>query len=251
MVRNYLILILKIACFCLFAGRAWQHLVWDIPIRSLLWDQKLMEGVVTWLTNMTWQEYATSTVQDTFIQTGKVILGFFYSACALLCFFVNENRKWIGKVFLSASFFLMFLAFLYYKEKFFHLGQLFEYTTQIATPILLYLFVYTGTTHKQLILFGKIAIALTFICHGLYAIGYYPQPGNFIDMVIRGIFIDEPSAKVFLIIIGVLDILAGVAIFIPIPVVWRSFIWYTLIWGLLTALARVTTNFYMDFPGKV
>ena len=246
MARNHLMVILKIACFCLFAGRAWQHLVWDIPIRSLLWDQKLMERFVTGLTNMTWQEYATSTVQDTVIQTGKVIFGLFYSVCAVLCFFIHEKRKWIGKVFLTASFFLTVLALLYYKEKFFHLGQLLEYAAQIATPILLYLFVYTRATHKQLLLFGKIAIALTFICHGLYAVGYYPQPGNFVDMVIRGFFMDEPAAKIFLITVGVLDMLAGVAIFVP--VIWRSFIWYALVWGLLTALARVTTNFYMDFP---
>ncbi|AUP77369.1 STAG domain-containing protein [Flavivirga eckloniae] len=246
MLRNRLLLILKIACFCLFFGRAWQHLVWDIPIRSLLWDQELMEVLITWLTDMSWQEYATSTLQDTFIQTGKIVFGVFYLICALLCFFVNEKRKWIGNVLLVATFFLICLAFLYYKERFFHLGQLLEYTTQIATPILLYLFVYTDIINKRLILFGKIAIALTFICHGLYAIGYYPQPGNFVDMVIQNTFISESSAKSFLRLVGLIDILIGIAIFIPI--VWRFFIWYALIWGFLTAAVRVTTNFYMDFP---
>ena len=156
--QYYLITLLKIACFCLFAGRAWQHLVWDIPIRSLLWDQELMEGIITWLTGMTWQEYATGTTQDTVIQTSKMILGGFYAFCALLCFYINDTRKWIGKLFLLAAFLLTFLAFLYYKEKFFHLGQLLEYSIQIATPLLLYLFLFTTMTDTRLIFIGKVAI---------------------------------------------------------------------------------------------
>ncbi|OEK08445.1 hypothetical protein A8C32_03070 [Flavivirga aquatica] len=246
MIKDYLILTLKIACFCLFGGRSWQHLVWDIPIRSFLWDQELMEGIVTWLTNMSWQEYATSKIQDVYIQAGKVVLGIFYTFCAFLCFFVNEKRKWVGKIFVTSSFLLMLLALLYYKEKFFHLGQLLEYTTQITTPILLYLLVYTKSTDKQLLYFSKTAVALTFICHGLYAIGYYPQPGNFVDMVIRSLFLPEPSARIFLKVVGFIDVIIGIAIFIP--VIWRSCIWYALIWGLLTAIARVTANFYVDFP---
>ncbi len=244
--QYHIIIILKIACFCLFAGRAWQHLIWDIPIRSLLWDQDLMEGIITSLTGMTWQEYATGTTQDTFIQSFKMILGGFYASCALLCFYINDTRKWIGKLFLFATFLLTFLAFLYYKEKFFHLGQLLEYSIQISTPILLYLFFYTKTTNKQLIFFGKIAIAFAFTCHGLYAIGYYPQPGHFVDMVIRGIFLEEPAAKIFLKAVGFIDIAISIGLFLP--VVWRASVWYAIIWGLLTAIARVTTNFYWDFP---
>lgn len=243
---KYPLLILKIACFCLFVGRSWQHLIWDIPIRTLLWDQDIMEGIVTRFTKMSWQMYATSPLQDTVIQWSKIILGIFYGICAFLCFFITKNRKWIGNTFLAATTLLAFLAFLYYKEKFFHLGQLFEYTTQISTPILLFLLLYTNVPKKQLNFIAKIAIAFTFICHGLYAIGYYPQPGHFVDMVIRGLFLTESKARFFLKIVGFIDIIIGITMFIPF--LWKASIGYAFVWGSLTAIARVTSNFYVDFP---
>ncbi|MCB0396997.1 MAG: hypothetical protein KDD36_10105 [Flavobacteriales bacterium] len=242
-----LFLILKWTCFFLFAGRAYQHLVWDIPIRALLWDQDLMEGLITTITGMTWQEYATSQIQDIWIQTGKQVMGVFYALCAIFTLIINERRKWMGITLLVGSGCLTFLAFLYYKEKFFHVGQLFEYTAQVISPVLLYLVLFTQVPSSRIMLIGKVTIALTFTCHGLYAFGYYPQPGQFVDMVIRGFFLDEPGARLLLKVAGVLDFVISVGIFLPRRIATPC-LWYAVVWGGMTALARVTTQFYIDFP---
>ncbi len=95
----------------------------------------------------------------------------------------------------------------------------------------------------------KLALAATFIGHGLYAIGFHPLPGNFIDMMIKGFGMTESIAKTTLWIIGWLDILAAIAL-LCFPLIssrkgkqiYMIALYYTLIWGFLTALARVYTN---------
>ena len=91
----------------------------------------------------------------------------------------------------------------------------------------------------------KVAIALTFICHGLYAVGYYPSPGNFIDMTINILPINEKMAFIFLHIMGLFDFMVALAIFFP-SVAKTSLLW-AFIWGTSTALARVFANVDFDF----
>ena len=57
------------------------------------------------------------------------------------------------------------------------------------------------TGEAETVLYLKIAIALTFSAHGLYAIGYYPQPGVFVDMLINILHFSETTAKDFLFVL--------------------------------------------------
>ncbi|MEX0988603.1 MAG: hypothetical protein WD052_14080 [Bacteroidales bacterium] len=241
-VRN----ILKAATFLLFAGRAWQHLFWDAPFRTLFWDQQIMEGIVLFLGGGSWQEYVTSENTDRFIQMITFGFGVFYSLMAMLTLLVPGRLKSVKWLYIIGSVSLSFLAVLYCKEKFYHAGQFFEYTIQFLLPLF---FIYS-IAHKadlsKLNLVLKIAIALTFTAHGLYATGIYPQPGVFVDMVIHILHVEEPFSKSFLRVAGVLDFLLSIAIFIP--RVSRYALIYALIWGGLTALARTWANFYWDFP---
>jgi hypothetical protein len=238
---------LRLATFLLFAGRAWQHLFWDAPFRTLLWDQNVMENLVLFLRGGTWQEYVTSAATDRFIEYTIIGFGVFYALMALLTLFLRG--KYLAKftwLYFIASACLVFLAFLYSKEKFFHIGQFFEYAIQFSLPLL---FCYSLTQRIQpskLLLYLKITIAFTFSAHGLYAIGYYPQPGVFVDMLINSLHFSEFAAHSFLIVAGVLDFVIAVAIFFP--RVARYFLVYAAIWGGLTALARTWANFYWDFP---
>ena len=95
--------LLRIAAVLLFAGRAWQHLFWDAPFRTLLWDQQIMEGLVLWIRGGTWQEYATSEKTDLFI--GWVTRGFgaFYSLMAVLTIFVSRKAKNISWLYNSRN----------------------------------------------------------------------------------------------------------------------------------------------------
>ncbi|MEX0981083.1 MAG: hypothetical protein WD577_06195 [Bacteroidales bacterium] len=238
--------ILRIATLLLFTGRAWQHLFWDAPLRTLLWDQQWMEGIILFLRGGTWQEYVTSAQADHAIQMISLGFGIFYSLMAVFTLFVSEKQKGVTWLYIIASLALTFLAFLYCKEKFFQLGQFFEYTIQFLLPVV-FIYVVNGKIQRSRIeLFLKIAIALTFSSHGLYAIGVYPRPGAFIDMVINILHTSEAGAIRFLNIAGVLDFLVSIAIFIP--RISRAALIYAVIWGGLTALARVWANFYWSFP---
>ena len=238
--------ILKAATFLLFAGRAWQHLFWDAPFRALLWDQSMMEGIVTALRGGTWQEYVTSENTDHIIRALIIGFGIFYSLMAILTLFVTARMKRIKWLYILSSIFLLSLAFLYSKEKFYHVGQFIEYTIQFLLPVIFIYAIQGKIQLSKLLLVLKISIALTFSAHGLYAIGFYPQPGVFVDMVIHIFHISEASAKVFLKVAGVMDFLISITIFIP--RLSKISLLYAAIWGGLTALARTWANFYWSFP---
>lgn len=244
--NSLVIKILKVSCFLLFFGRAWQFLFWDAPLRALLWDQELLEGLITSIFSISWEEYVTSSTVDGFIQGAIKITGAFYLCMAILSLLIKSQIK-IGKyLLLLASGSFAFLAFLYCKEKFFHIGQFFEYSIQILTPILLLIAIYypEELVKNRIQLSVKIAIALTFICHGLYAYGFYSRPGVFIDMTIGSLKISENSAHQLMYAAGILDFIAAVGIFLK-----RNslvFIIYCVIWGTLTALARTWGNLNFD-----
>jgi hypothetical protein len=230
----------------LFVGRAWQHLFWDAPFRTLLWDRQWMEGIILALRGGTWQEYVSSRAADRMIQTVIMGFGVFYSVMAVLTLFVNERIKKVNWLYIIASVSLIILALLYSKEKFFHAGQFIEYTIQFTLPVIFILFATRKIAQSKLRIILKIAIALTFTAHGLYAVGFYPRPGVFVDMVINIFNISEAGAILFLNIAGILDFLISIAIFIP--RISKIAILYAVLWGGLTALARTWANYYWNFP---
>jgi len=164
---------------------------------------------------------------------------------AVLVLFIRPTMKKLGTVTLwLTSGLLVVLALLYCKEKFFHVGQFFEYASQFTTPLFLYMVLFRKINIKYLSIGIKVAIALTFICHGLYAYGYYPRPGNYVDMTLNILPIREPTAHLFLKIMGVLDFVVAAAIFIP--KVQVPALIYTFIWGGMTALARIVAHIDFD-----
>ena len=238
--------ILRLATVLLFAGRAWQHLFWDAPFRALFWDQELMENLVLFFRGGTWQEYVTSAAADGFIQSVIISFGVFYAIMAVISLLPRRIILQVSWLYFLASVALVFLAFLYSKEKFFHIGQFLEYAIQFMLPLF---FLYSATekvNHNKLLIYLKIAIALTFSAHGLYAIGFYPQPGVFIDMIINIFGVGEQTAKQLLYVAGTLDFIISITIFIP--RLAKVSLFYAVAWGGLTALARTWANFYAGFP---
>lgn len=238
---------LRAATFLLFAGRAWQHLFWDAPFRALLWDQNSMESIVLYFRGGTWQEYVTSAATDRFIQTAITGFGIFYVLMALITLFIRgRHRKQFLALYILSSVSLAFLAFLYTMEKFYHAGQFFEYAIQIMLPLLFWYTLKQRTNLSGLLLAMKTAIALTFSAHGLYATGFYPQPGVFVDMFISILRVSETAAVKMLFLAGILDFGVSVALFIP--RLAKYALLYAALWGGLTAVARTWANFYFDFP---
>ncbi|MDH7447124.1 DoxX-like family protein [Aquimarina sp. 2201CG14-23] len=240
-------LLLKVSVFLIFIGRAWQHLFWDAPYRSFFWDESLLQPIIEGVFNTPWQEYATSPRTDTYIQNGIRINGILYLLAGLSALMIHKNNlKWLRVPLFLGACSLVLLTVLLTKEKFYHTAQFFEHSIQFGLPFI-FLYSYSKKLqYERLVLILKVLIAFTFFSHGLYAFGFYPVPGKFVDMVIQIFGVSESVAIQFLYLAGILDFILAVLIFIPRTQIYA--LWYAVIWGLLTALARIVANFYWDFP---
>jgi len=241
--------LLQLAAFTVLLGRAWHHLYWDAPFRALLWDEQLLSGLVESFTSMNWENYITSMEVDE--QINKLIksFGFFYLISAFLTLFIHKLPNLFRHFLWISSLALITLALLYCKERFFSIGQFFEYTLQFGSPFFLWWWFHQKQSPNNLskfILVLKTAIALTFTCHGLYAIGYYPIPVQFMEMTMNILGVDEVMAKTFLLIAGILDFAVALGIFLP----WkwaRFFLVYAIFWGFGTSIARVWAYFNWEW----
>ncbi|MCH2022832.1 MAG: hypothetical protein MK207_10180 [Saprospiraceae bacterium] len=243
------IFLIRISVFFLFIGRAWQGLFWDLPLRAFFWDQNLLEGLIITLTNDTWQNYVTnkSVDLDSIVNNLGFSIGLFWLLCAILSLYIKESWKWSKRLIYVGSFSLFLLALLYYKNKFYAIGQLFEYAIQIISPIVL-IYVINGKQNNNFLRYLiKIVIAITFICHGLYACAFYPIPGTWVQWSLDLLFFSSDiSAKKFLFVMGLIDFLAALGLFFKFS--FKISIWYCIIWGFLTAIVRLIANFYINIP---
>lgn len=241
--KQHLIFLLQLAAFSVFVGRAWQHIVWDAPFRTLLWDEGWMKPIVEGWFHTPWQSYITSEKTDANIQMTIKSMGWFYLLCALMVLTIQLWRRLATIFMYLGSVSLIILAALYCKERFFSIGQFLEYALQFSSPLFL-VFILKKETSARLLFFMKVAIAFTFICHGLYAVGYYPRPGYFIEMTMNILDIEETLAIKFLNFAGLMDFVIGVGIFLPFK--WSKwFLCYTIFWGFSTTIARVWS--YLEF----
>jgi hypothetical protein len=143
-------------------------------------------------------------------------------------------------------------------DKHYLYGTLLEYSAQFVTPII-FLWYCNGYGAGRALIVSKIAIAITFIYHGLFAIGYYPQPGNFTDMLIIGFGIQEDMARAALTNIAWMDFLFAGVVLIPFNILYRkevlskvlkvifiTLLSYAVFWGFMTSIAR----FYIHFDSQ-
>ncbi len=243
--KNKLITLLKIAACLIFAGRAYQYIAYGAPFRTLLWDQTLLKPVVEEVFNTEWHTYATSKTVDVWIENLTLLNGIILAFAAIACIFINvANKKYLKHIIYLGSFSLMILSALLMKAKFFHNAQFFEHAIQMATPLVLVYAINEKPNFSKISFVLKILIAVTFTCHGLYALGYYPVPGNFVDMTINSIGLNEDNSKIFLYTAGILDLILSVLIFVP--KISRYALLYAFFWGTITAFARITGQFNTD-----
>ncbi len=242
-----ILLIVQLAAIGVLAGRAWQHLWWDAPFRSLLWDEGWMRPIVENWFRIPWQSYITSEQTDAFIDGLVGGFGWFYLLCALVAAFARQLPRPFWYLLPASSAALLFLALLYCKERFFSIGQFFEYTLQFLAPYFLFVMLRQRGIRVRLVWCMRLAIALTFTCHGLYAVGYYPRPGSFVDMTLSILPISEEGAHLFLWWAGILDfVMSGFIILAPAKWI-KSFLIYAVLWGFATTVARIWAHFYWEF----
>lgn len=239
--------LLQIATVSVFAARGWQHLYWDAPYRTLLWDERWMKGIVESVFGLSWSDYVSDLRADAAIDAFTRGMGCFYILCAICAIMLPRWKRIASWALIAGSVGLFFLAFLYTKEKFFFAGEFLEYALQFSTPVFLVWLYRMGEPSVRFLNALKIAIALTFTAHGLYAVGFYPRPANFIEMTMKILYLSQQDAISFLKIVGTLDFVVSICIFLP----WRKPVMialtYAALWGLATALARTWAYFIPYF----
>lgn len=232
---------LQLGAAAVLWGRAWQHLWHDAPFRTLLWNERIMAPLIE-LWGLDWQWWVSSAAVDEGIQTAIRITGMLYVLAGVVALFADRPfmRKWRWLMGL-ATFMLVVLAWMYWLEHWRHLAQFLEYALQVAFPLLLWYAMgrtdglrWTAGMLKVL----RLAVALTFSAHGLYALGVYPVPGTFVKMTTNILPLSENGARTFLLLAGVMDQIIAVGIFLPFGKWRRVLLLYAVVWGLLTAMAR-------------
>lgn len=234
---------LRAGAASVFLGRAWQHIFWDAPYRNIWWDEKWIGPIVRAL-GLDWSAYTLDAGYTTLLQRLTQGMGLLDALCAALLIFAPTRTlgtRWGRGILWLGVAHLAFLAFVYCKEHFFHVGQLLEFGLQVALPVA-FLWQQRPSRVGWLL---KAASALTFICHGLYAMGWYPLPGEFVDMTINGFGLNEDTARALLWWFGLADMVAAVLIWLP-GLAANIGLGYMILWGLLTALARVWGHYYPE-----
>ena len=224
-----------------FLGRAWQHLRWDAPVRAILWNQALLKPIITDMLGIPWQHWVGDLAVDAGIQTSIRVMGGIYLICAITAWLVTARRRWAQVILGLGSLLLFFLAFLYYFDQYKRLGQWAEYTLQWSVPLFLILAIRGRLRHPRTLFCLKLAVALTFIGHGMYAAGIYPMPGHFVTMLMNGLHLSENSARALLVGAGYMDF--AVALMLFVPHAHRFAIAYTCFWGFATAAARLVAYY--------
>lgn len=238
---NLPFLLLKITVIALLLGRGYQHLFFELPYRAFFLDYQLFGWMIEGILGLNWADYTNSLKTDLNLKAFSKTLGIILWISAASAWFLP--KKWPQPLLVLSSAIIAFAAICYFLDKGYQIGQGIEYTAQVVSPILLIGFA-NQLENRKLLFAIKVAIALTFLGHGLYAIGYYPVPGHFVQMVVVHINGTNAEAIWLLKIAGILDMVVVVGIFLP-RVAMLALI-YAFIWGLLTTFARLTSNIYFD-----
>jgi hypothetical protein len=240
--------ILRIATIALFLGRGWQHLFWDTPYRSVLWDQGLMEPVLIWLGG-SWDSFATNLQVDRWVTMSAQLIGVFLLFCAICLALFWTKVRIRNLALLGGGFFIVLMALARIKGSFPPWAQAMELAIQFSLPFLLFAALRFGLKRSWRLGFQG-AVAATFIGHGLFAAGVLPTPGNFLNMTMAILGVEESGARQFLFVMGIADFIAA-ALLLAGGFLGRMGAWYCVLWGLATALARVVAHLDMAPMGYV
>ncbi|MFA0963715.1 hypothetical protein AB9P05_18055 [Roseivirga sp. BDSF3-8] len=230
--------ILKVSVAISLLGQAYAHFQGATAYRAILYTQQLSEWWVS-LLGLTWQDYINNPVMDSRLDMVIMVTGGFLFITAVISLFITRRSpRWLMLFPIVASLLLCLQAYSHYLDAGLQAAQLFEYSLQSLSPLLL-AGIWLKIPSRGFIFMGLILIALTFAAHGLYALGYYPVPGHFVDMTMASLNLSDDLARTLLTVAGIADIMVALALFIN-PVRPLA-LGYCIVWGLFTTAARYTT----------
>ncbi|MDF1740966.1 MAG: hypothetical protein P1U86_17520 [Verrucomicrobiales bacterium] len=224
--------ILKVCVSLTVFARGWLTWKWDSPIRGLIWN----EG--WWSDRIDWQSFALTS--DAAITRGLEILGVCLMLSAVVPWFTTVARlKWTVWLLVPMAGALLLDAFARFIDSGNQLGMAIEHTLQWGCPLLLLMALRKGAISRAWIAVAAGATVLTFLGHGLYAVGFHAVPLKYQTMTTSLTGLSGSGVFTFLTTFGVLDFVAAAALLIaPLR---RYALYYLIAWGALTALARIAS----------
>lgn len=251
-------LVLRLAAAAVLIGMGLRGILHDLPLRALFWDA----GWWTWFAQLfgySWKEWVTSATVDQGINVLGFSIGLFLVMAGLYILLVKKCKflqdrfgSFVIKSLIVAWVFLLIQYFLNFKEAFWQAGNLLEHSLQlVAFPLWFFVVIVKslgwsslGAAPKPkeweaLLRVIRLAIGLTFIGHGLYAVGIHPVPANFVLMTQSGLGVGESAARSMLLVVGVLDFVAAGLLLLPWKRAWYVALSWIIPWAILTTLARL------------
>jgi len=260
--KNSITGLLRITLILMFLGRAWQHLVWEGPYRNIFYNPHGFGKFLAWVSGDNLVNIYSDPFYENLLDGFYRFVGVVFVLGAVATFLYSQSFKFkkIAKLFVISGGFLMILvSYGYFVGKHYLVTMFFEHSIQMFLPFAFLLSF--RSSRKLLIVMLQLTTAVTFICHGLFAYGFHPQPGGFADMMIVFFGMKEEIARKSLVHIAELDFVFAAIILIPFQLangkqlvrrviyyILFVFLVYGVFWGYATAFARILVHFDSRFP---
>jgi hypothetical protein len=240
---------LRFGAVAMFLARAYEYIRWGGPFRDIFYHPQGFGGWYAELMDTPLHELLSDPFYESALDWFSDGIGVLFILTALMLLFYEKVSKLSWILWVSSAFLLLHYYGLLYHKNLVQYGIFFEHAAQFVIP---WCFVFFAEKKEKLaVLICVIGASITYFSHALYAIGYYPQPGHFVDMMIAGFGMTEDVAREALVHIGYLDIVFAFLVLLT-PWVYEKKglrflmtvnIWYGILWGALTALARTYTSY--------
>ncbi len=227
--------LLWFSSICLFAGRGIQSIWGSSAVVDFLSYERIVSPVVSIF--IPWQYYVTKVypILAEWVSWGILFI-YVLSGIALL----NKDKR--NYVILAGGILLLAEVILALPGDFLWLSGL-AAKTLMWTPVFFYL-IYKQQSASW-IKGARWAVAAVFISHGLSALNILPVPGSYSDMITILIGWSDGMARLLLLVAGILDILISLSILMfprKVGILWG----YLILWGIITAIARLTSNVSLE-----
>ena len=205
-----------------------------------------LQGIMPWPSD-------SDFVADSVVVTIGIAQGIVFLVSAILVS-IRSRNKWFNRSYILISCNLIVFCFLKYLNAQSGIGHFLEHAAQFCSPFLLFLIVRESPSNSNENFapgskWGRVAVASissAFIFHGLLAMDIphsiqffdHQRPQHFNDMVRLCLPLSEQVANLFLVTVGVLDILAVIVLVFAVQYWKRIALQYMCFWGFATSLAR-------------
>lgn len=172
--------------------------------------------------------------QETFLNQCVGVLFLLFSAGSW-----SRNRGVVQSIACISFAFLMADSLAAFQSSGYVPEQLIEHGAKLFLPLLFVMQEFPSWNERKQQLMLKVIVALTFVGHGLFAVGWHYVPGSFHAMTTSILGVTGNQSTNFLLTVGILDFIAAFCLFLPKRFA-RIALYYLVVWGLLTTLARIS-----------